>query len=171
MRHVVGLVLFCGLANIGHAQQMQGAYVGAGISVVSYAQPAGVASPEVSSDANAFRILGGYRLSDRYAVEAGFGTTADIARTFSAFSVRGIALVPLSTIDLFGGVGYYEAMFNKSARSGADDGFEHTDSGVTVIGGLMFNLPRISIRGEYEWFDTDGEREASSISVLVLLRF
>jgi len=171
MRHVFGLVLLCGLATVGDAQEMRGAYVGAGISMLSYAQPADVARPAVSDDTNAYRVLGGYRFNDRYAVEAGLNTTADIQQTFSAFSVRGIALLPLSAVDLFGGGGYYEATFHKSILSGADDGFEHTDSGATVIGGLVFNLTRISIRGEYEWFDTDGEREASSISMMVLLRF
>ena len=170
MRLVLGLVFLCGLPATGQAQEMQGAYVGAGISLLSYTQPADLAGPEVSDDANAYRLLGGYRFNDRYAVEAGFGATADIQRTFSAFSVRGIALLPLSNADFFGGVGYYEATFNKSVLSGAD-GLERTDRGAAAIGGFVFNLPRVSVRGEYEWLDTDGEREASSISVLVLLRF
>ena len=170
MRHWLGLFLFCGLATLGHAQQMRGAYIGAGVSSLSHTQPADVAGPELSDDTGAFRLVGGYRFNDHYAVDAGFGTTADIKRTFSAVSVRGVALLPVSIVDLFGGAGYYEATFNKSVLSGAD-GFDQTDSGATLIGGLVFNLPRVSIRGEYEWFDTGGAREASSIGVLVLLRF
>ena len=169
MRYFLGLVLFS-VATVGHSQQMRGAYIGAGISSLSHTQPADAAGPQISDDTSAFRLLGGYRFNDHYAVDAGFGTTADIKRMFSAVSVRGIALLPVSIIDLFGGVGYYEATFNKSILSGAG-GFEQTDSGATVIGGLALNLPRVSIRGEYEWLDTDSGRKASSIGVLVLLRF
>jgi hypothetical protein len=175
----LGLVLWLSFVTIGHAQGTRGAYAGGGLGMLSYD---GTGGPALSDDRNAYRLLAGYRFSDRYAVEAGFGSTADVSRTFSTFAVRGIAMLPLSRVGLYAGAGYYEATFNKSMPISGDLGapgfvvddsedFEHSQRGVTVVGGIMLDLPRISLRAEYEWLDTDSPLEASSVNLLALFRF
>lgn len=185
MRYLFGLVLFCGLTTLAHGQATRGPYAGAGLGRLSYEEAGETAGQVISDDSEAFRVLAGYRFNDRYAVEAGFETTADIKETFSAFTVRGLAIVPLSRVGLYGGLGYYEATFNSSFHIQDDFGdllgeigsepedFDAgiDDRGATVTAGVMFDLRRIGIRGEYAWFDTKSEVRAASVAVLVLLRF
>ena len=45
------------------------------------------------------------------------------------------------------------------------------DDGLTAMGGIQFDMRRVSIRGEYEWFDTDDGVDAQSLNVAVIFRF
>lgn len=185
MRHLFGIILLCGPPALAHAQATRGFYAGAGLGRLSYEEASETSGEPISKDSHPLRLLAGYRFNDRYAVEAGFETTADIERTFSASTVRGLGIVPLSAVSLYGGVGYYEATFNSSLRIQSDFsgllgeiGNEPEDSdagiddrGATVTAGVMFDLRRIGVRGEYAWFDTKSEIQATSVAVLVLLRF
>jgi opacity protein-like surface antigen len=57
----------------------------------------------------------------------------------------------------------------------AFDTFEASEQtsgdGVTVAGGMQWELDRVAIRAEYEWFDTDGNVDANNLGVSVLFRF
>ena len=128
------------------------------------------------------------------AIEAGWGATGDIQESFTGFNpafgnitldlkgdyeittVRVLGILPLEAFSLYGGVGSYSSDLTASAR--ISDGFQiitvsadDSDSGATVIGGIQFELDRVTIRGEYEWFDTDSDVEAWIISIGLLLRF
>lgn len=77
-------------------------------------------------------------------------------------------------MSLFGGAGYYDAEANVSVSVsvfGNGGEGQASDSGVTLAGGIQFDLKRVSIRGEYEWFDSGDEIDASGIGIGVLFRF
>jgi hypothetical protein len=181
MQYLLGLVLLFGLAAPGNAQGTDAPYVGGGLGKASYGGSAGGAEAVPSRDGTALRILGGYRFRDRYGVEATFGTTADVQHTFEIFAVRGMAIKRWSRIGVYGGAGYYEASFDASVPQPVDLALEdpsginifrkHDDSGATVIAGVELNLPRVSLRGEYEWLDTGDALEASSVNALLVFRF
>ena len=88
-------------------------------------------------------------------------------------TLRALGIIPLSKASLFGGVGYYDADVTASATL---TGFgqvedESSEDGAALVGGVQFEFERVSIRGEYEWFDSDGDVEAWDISVGLLFKF
>ena len=87
--------------------------------------------------------------------------------------MRALGIIPFSKVSLFGGAGYYDAEANVSVSVsgfGGGEG-EASDSGVTLSGGIQLDLKRVSIRGEYEWFDSGDEIDASGIGIGVFFRF
>ncbi|HEX6996535.1 MAG TPA: outer membrane beta-barrel protein [Gammaproteobacteria bacterium] len=188
---LTGLAL---LASTSQAQENAGAYFGFSLGSFDYEETEEVTGLVISDSTSAYRLFGGYRFSDNFAVEGSWGATGDIKEGFSGsdpalgtvtldikgdyevLSVRALGILPFDKVSLFGGVGYYDA--DLTARGRYEDAFqivaikvEGSDDGATVIGGLQFDLDRLSIRGEYEWFDTDSNVDASDISIGLLFNF
>jgi hypothetical protein len=182
---VVGaLWLFAATAN---AQDYSGPYLGVSVGSFDYTESdeLGVL---IADSAAAYRLIGGYQVNENLAIEAGIGKTGDLKESFPFIgggsldvradyefvTVRALGLVPLDSFDFFGGIGYYDATVNVSATAtgaGSLGEDEDDDSGATLLGGVQFYLDNFTIRGEYEWFDTDSDVEAWDISVGVLFRF
>ena len=184
--------MLLGWISAAQAQEIRGGYVG-----LSYGSFDFTSDQEfgfvISDSAGAYRAFGGYQLNSNYAVEATWGKTDDIKEGFGLVdpvfgnvsldlmvdyeiaTVRFLGMAPLSSISIFGGGGFFDANFNRSVHY--QDAFEvidiadsDSDSGLMILGGIQFELRRIAIRGEYEWFDTDNV-EATTITVSALLRF
>lgn len=194
MRYLLALALSCGLAAVAQAQENDGIYVGVSLGLLSYEEINRDFGVRIADDTAAYRLLGGYQFNDYYAIEVGLGTAGDIEETlfgasasfgeqslrvrgeYEIMTVRGMAMAPVSPMHMYGAAGYYESTLSTSIRYEDDrgvfaDDFDTTDSGFTVAGGIIFDMDRVSIRGEYEWFDTDDDVEATSLNVSVLFRF
>jgi OmpA-OmpF porin, OOP family len=187
----LALILYLGLAQTANAQGMSGGYVGFALGLMDYEEDDEDLGETLSDTSTAYRVLGGYRFSDNFAVEGGWARTSeleesivevlpflgtfniDIDAELEVLTVRAIGIIPFSKVSLFGGAGYYDAEANVSVSvagfGNAGEG-KASDSGVTLSGGVQFDLKRISIRGEYEWFDSGDEIDASGIGIGVLFR-
>ena len=193
MRWFPGLTLLFGLAAAGQAQEITGGYVGLSLGSLSYKEKDDFGF--VISDSTAsYRILGGYHFNSYYALEAGWGATGGVTETFRGFdslgnpaslefeteqeiaTLRLLMFAPFDALGVFGGIGYYDATLETTVtfetpvevqRMSTKDG----DDGAMVVGGIVFELRRIAIRGEYEWFDTSGDVDTTNLGVTVLFRF
>jgi hypothetical protein len=79
-------------------------------------------------------------------------------------------------VSLIGGVGYYDADLTVSAtaRDGVrsiSDSAEDSESGASLIGAVQLEFERISLRGEYEWFDAEDSVEAWDVALGLVFRF
>jgi len=182
------LPLLClGFIQVSHAQEAQessGGYMGFAIGSFDYEETyEGLTFADTTS---AYRLLAGYRFNDSFALEGGWGTTSDIEDSYTQgnltlnvqadyeiLTLRALGMIPLSKASLFGGVGYYDADLTASATLTGVGQFdlEGSSDGATLVGGVQFEFERVSIRGEYEWFDTDDGIEAWDISLGLLFKF
>jgi OOP family OmpA-OmpF porin len=190
---VFGLLAAASLvfAHTAAAQQASGGYMGFALGVLDYEEDEESLGISISDSTSAYRILGGYRFTDNFAVEGGWGATGDIEETFSEvipgfgtltanikgdyeiLTVRALGIVPFDKLSLLGGVGYYDADLTVSASVSGFGQFEveDSDSGATLVGGLQFELERLDIRAELEWFDTDSNIDVWDASIGVLFKF
>lgn len=190
------LLSTCLLAGAAHAQEIRGPYVGVGAGFMSYKENDEETGFRVSDNAGVYRIIGGYQLNSNYGIEVGWGRSSDIEEQLFfpvAFpdriefvsvkfgveteikTLRVVALAPFSNLNMFGSLGYYDAEFKRSVTIDFPgdpfrDSFKSSDSGVTVAGGIQYEWPRIALRGEYEWFDTD-DIDTGAINVIAVFRF
>lgn len=189
MRHFLGFIVFFGLVAGAQAQEVRGGYLGAAVGSFNFKD----GDFSISDTASSYRLLGGWQFNSNYAVEAGWGESGDVSETFYGFSpngearvdfersyeiwsIRALTMAPFSSISIFGGAGYYDATLTSSNRfqDPAEiivETEESTDNGATVVGGFQFDMRRITLRGEYEWFDTDGSIDATSLNFVALFRF
>ena len=193
MKYLLCLGLSLAFVQSAAAQDSrEGAYMGFALGSFSYQEE----DPDlgvtiVDDSATAYRILGGYRFNDNFALEGTWGKTGDLEETFAEFipgfgnltvnmtgdyevlTVRALGIIPFENVSLIGGLGYYDADLNATVSVTGLGSFdaEGSDDGATLVGGLEFNLERVDIRAEYEWFDTDNSIDASDFSVGVLFHF
>ncbi len=181
------------------AQDVSGAYMGATIGNLTYTQQADglVNSSAFDDSASAYRLYGGYRLGSRLALELGYATSDGISDTIDMDLLGGFvpvevtndvtittarALVhfpisaerlPFVSLSVFAGLGLYDAE-TQSTGSFAGIPFavtESTEDGSTALLGVQVDFPKVSIRGEYEWFDTDSNVDLASAGVGLIFRF
>jgi hypothetical protein len=178
------------LASIATAQPTSGPYVGVGVGSFDYQEKDDI-GVLISDTTISSRLIGGYQIHENLAIEAAIGKTGDIKESYpfgpfgsgnsvdlrvdyEFYTVRALWLVPMGRLDLFGGIGYFDAKSKWDVRAtgiGILDEGEDDDSGATLFGGVNFYLNRITIRGEYEWFNTDSDLEVWNLGVGVLFHF
>jgi hypothetical protein len=189
MKYLICLGLSLAFVQAAAAQDRSGGYMGFAIGSFSYAEDEDLLDDSASS----YRIMGGYRFSDNFAVEGGWEKTGDLEESFSEnippfgvitldlgadfeiLTVKALGFIPFEKVSLLGGVGYFDADANISATatgfggagSASDEGSE---DGAMLVGGLEFNLEKVDIRAELNWYDVD-DADASGINVGVLFHF
>ena len=198
MKWVIGaLMAFAGGAVL--AQDVSGAYMGATVGNLTYTQQADglVSSSEFDDSASAYRLYGGYRLGSRFALELGYATSdgisdtidvdlagnlesVDVTNDVTMTTARALVHFPISaerlpfvSLSLFAGLGIYDAE-TQSTGSFAGAPFattESTDDGSTALLGVQVDFPKVSLRGEYEWFDTESNVDIWSAGVGLIFRF
>ncbi|MBN1240999.1 MAG: outer membrane beta-barrel protein [Gammaproteobacteria bacterium] len=194
MRYVSGVLVFLCLAGGAEAQYLSGGpYLGASVGSFSYREDGENLGVGVSDSTTAYRLLAGYQFRGVYAVEGSWGRTGTFKERFEFFdpsgtvsfevggeyeiaTLRFVALAPFSNVNMFGGIGYFDATLDAYQRFQTPDEVqtamgEDADDGLTAVGGIQFDLRRLSIRGEYEWFDTDDGVDTQSLNVALLFRF
>lgn len=187
------LAVVCAITSVSsYAQESSGAYMGFGVGSFDYAESDAASGISLSDNASAYRLFGGYRFSENFSVEGGWGATGDLKDTvtatlpgfgtmsfdtaadFEVLTVRALGRLPFDNVALFGGVGYYDSEVDVSVsvqgigEVGSGSG---SDSGATIIGGLEFAVSRVNLRAEYEWFDTDSSVDASMLGLGLFFNF
>ena len=187
--YLLCLALSLAFAQAAAAQDRSGGYMGFSVGSFSFAEDEDL----LDDSATAYRVMGGYRFNDHFAVEGGWEKTGDVEESFSEvippfgtvtlnigadfeiLTVKALGFIPFEKVSLLGGVGYFDADANIWA-SGTALGIsqqasdQSSEDGAMLVGGLEFNLERVDIRAELEWFDVE-DAEASGINVGVLFHF
>src|SRR5262245_18612610 len=194
MKYLIWLGWSLACVQAAAAQDRSGAYMGASVGSFSYEEEdegLGV----IDDSATAYRIMGGYRFNDHFAVEGGWGKTGDLEGGFTetippfgtftvnlvgnyeVLTVRALGFLPFEKVSLLGDVGYFDADIDASVNVtgpvsvGGPLDASGSGDGATLVGGFEYNLERIDIRGELEWFDVSDGAEAWDVSVGVLFHF
>ncbi len=169
-------------AQAAQAQESGRPYIGAGLGQFMYEEDVPPFGSFDESD-TAWKIFGGYRFNDYFAVEGGYADLGEPEDTLSginveldidAFVVEAVGFVPLGQqFELFGklGVASWDAKATASAggvsASADDDG---TDL-AWGVGGKFGVAPNFDIRAEWEAVDIDGADQADFLSVGVQYNF
>jgi len=179
-------------------QDVSGAYLGATVGNLTYTEEADglVSQSNFDDSSSTYRLYGGYRLGKRLALELGYSRSdgvadtidmnvdgvipVDVSSDFAMTTARalvhfpiGAERLPFVSLSLFAGLGIYNA---DSDWSGSVDGnqlvaFSGTEDGSTALLGLQVDFPKVSVRGEYEWFDTEASVELWTAGIGVIFRF
>ena len=188
-KHLLCLALSLAFAQAAAAQDRSGGYMGFSLGSFSYAEDEDL----LDDSSTGYRIMGGYRFSENFAVEGGWEKTGDLEESFAEdippfglitlnigadfeiLTVKALGFIPFEKVSLLGGVGYFDADANISASAtgfggAAQASDQGSEDGAMLVGGLEFNLERVDVRAELEWFDVD-DAEASGINVGVLFHF
>lgn len=139
----------------------EGFYAGAGI---------GITQIEDSEDGLTFkdspfgwRLLAGYDFNENFAIEGSYVNSGeaedtvegiDIKAELSAFTFSVVGLLPMNeSTKLFGKLGYYDGEEEVTAFGiTVDDDADGLTAGI----GMRYQLQnQFTIRGEFDWFDTD----------------
>jgi OOP family OmpA-OmpF porin len=192
MKHFIYLGMSLAFVHAAAAQEEnRGAYMGFSVGSFSYEEEDEELGLAIDDTSTGYRLMGGYRFSDNFAVEGGWGKTGDIQDSYTqsippfgdftldisgeyeVMTVRALGIIPFEKVSLLGGVGFYDADLDLTVGiSGfGDASATDSDSGATLVGGFEFNLERVDIRTELEWFDVDDGAEAFDLSVGVLFNF
>ena len=195
MKRFILIVMAIGLAHVAAAQEDandedRGPYLGLSLGAFSYEKDNRPFGIHVDDTTSAYRIIGGYRFNEHFALEGAWGETGDIEDTvtvgtsqgdlgidvkgeYEVLTIRALGIMPLGEkVSLYGGLGYYNATVTTHilADVGSYD-FEDRANGATVVGGVEFKLERMNIRAEIERSEVDGGTDTWDINVGMLFRF
>lgn len=180
-------LLLLTLFSVGALAQEQGAYVGFGLGQLDYEETDfGLTFDDTTL---AYKVYGGYRFTETWAVEASYGQTDDLE--WSDFgSIPGVISATLSGdyefieiralahINAFiVGIGYWDSDLNAtlSGTLSFPGPFSYSasdsDSGVSAILGGEWDLDQWSIRGEIEVFDTESNVDTYTVGIGLHFRF
>jgi OOP family OmpA-OmpF porin len=183
-----------GLAQVAYAQEDakeedRGPYIGLSVGSFSYEKDI---QPLIHVDdtTSVYRIIGGYRFNEHFALEGAWGETGDIEDTvtvptsqgdlgidvkgeYEVLTIRALGIIPLGErASLYGGIGYYNATVTTHMLTGVGSyDFEDRANGATVVGGVEFKLNRMNIRAEIEKSEVDAGTDAWDVNVGMLFRF
>ncbi len=198
MRWVMATVVLLASGTV-LAQDVSGAYMGATVGNLTYTEQADglISSSDFDDSASAYRLYGGYRLGKRLALELGYATSdgvsdtidmdllgsfvpVEVSNDFTLTTARALLHFPISaerlpfvSLSVFAGLGVYDADIESTGTiAGLPFAVtETTDDGSTALLGLQVDFPKVSIRGEYEWFDTQSSVDIWSAGVGLIFRF
>lgn len=192
------VALVAGFAGPVFGQDVSGGYLGATLGDLTYTERADgiVAQSDFDDSVSAFRLYGGYRLGSRLALELGYAEAdgladtvdmdlngivpVDVSSDFTVTTARALLHFPIRaerlpfvSLSIFAGAGVYDAdLKTESNISGLSMGtVESSEDGSTAVLGVQIDFPKVSIRSEYEWFDTESTVDISSVGVGLIFRF
>ena len=195
MKRLISLTLAVGFAhaaaaqeeNRGNQQDDRGPYLGFSVGSLNYEQDNPTFGIHIDDSAPAYRIIGGYRFTEHFALEGSWGETGELEERSSMFgnitlhdgeyevlTVRALGILPLGDkVSLYGGLGYFDAELDAKVTINDFGPFDVEDGsdGPTVVVGAEFDLERFDIRTELERFEADSSSQTWEISVGVLFKF
>jgi hypothetical protein len=190
--------LLVGASATAAAQDVSGAYVGATVGNLTYTEKSDglVATSDFDDSASAYRLYGGYRLGRRLALELGYAKSdgvsdtvdmdiggvvpVDITSEFSMTTARALLHFPVSaerlpfvSLSFFVGAGIYDTDVDSTGSVPGESSlaFSSTEDGSTALLGVQLDFPKVSLRGEYEWFDTESNVELWTAGIGMIFRF
>jgi OOP family OmpA-OmpF porin len=191
MKRLMCLVLVVAFARAAAAQEAEedrGPYLGLSLGSFNYEQENGEFGIFVEDTTPAYRIIGGYRFNDHFALEGTWGENPNLEDTtvfsngtvgvrgeYEVRTVRALGILPLGDkVSLYGALGYYDAVLDATVTSSLVSSrpydVEDTSDGATLALGVQFDLERVDIRAELEKF-LDSGSEAWGFNVGVFFRF
>lgn len=196
----LAFVMAIGLAHVAAAQEdargeNRGPYLGLSLGSFSYEKDDPPFGIHVDDTTSGYRIIGGYRFSDHFALEGNWGETGDLADSvtvptsqgdsgidlkgeYEVLTIRALGIIPLGEkLSLYGGIGYYDAeldatvtIHNLTGGLGPYD-VEDGAGGATIVGGVELKLKRMNIRAEMEKFNGNENSDAWAFNVGMLFKF
>jgi hypothetical protein len=187
-----------GASATAAAQDVSGAYVGATVGNLTYTEKSDglVATSDFDDSASAYRLYGGYRLGRRLALELGYANSdgvsdtvdmdiggvvpVDITSDFSMTTARALLHFPVSaerlpfvSLSFFVGAGIYDTDVDSTGSISGESSlaFSSTEDGSTALLGVQLDFPKVSVRGEYEWFDTESNVDLWTAGIGMIFRF
>jgi hypothetical protein len=191
MKHVFVVMIALAVAPFASAQPLSGGFVGFGVGSYSYRERAGDLTI-IDETSSSWHALGGYEFNDHFAFEgtwgrsgtlkgrvdnfdAGFGpTTLNVIEKYDTYSLRAVGMLPFKKLKLLGGLGYYSSRLDLTLRIDGVGEFSDdstTDDGAMADLAVQYDLDRMYVRAEYDWFDTPSGVQASEFSLNVLFKF
>jgi len=197
MRWIVCAVLAMASGAV-FAQDVSGAYIGATVGSLTYTERADglVSQSDFDDSSSTYRLYGGYRLGKRLALELGYSKSdgiedtvdldlggvvpVDLSSDFSMTTARLLMHFPINaerlpfvSLSFFAGVGIYDADLDSSGSVGGLQlvTAQSSEDGSTALLGLQLDFPKVSVRGEYEWFDTESSVDLWTTGIGVIFRF
>jgi hypothetical protein len=179
------------IAPFAHAQPLSGGFVGFGVGSYSYKETS-AGTTVIDENSSSWHALGGYEFNDHFAFEGswgksgklqgsvddfvpGFGpATLSVTEKYETYTLRAVGMLPFKKVKLLGGLGYYSSQIDLTVRveglgEFSDNGM--SDDGAMAALGVEYDLDRMYVRAEYDWFDTPSGVDASEISLNVLFKF
>ena len=105
------------------------------------------------------KVFGGYEFNENFAAEVAYFSTVGDAEdlgidvSLDGFTLRFVGMIPTSdNFSLLGSVGYWDGEAEASAGGISATGSE---DGVTLGVGGKYRFESVSLRGEFEWFDSE----------------
>ncbi len=187
MRWLACLALLIAGTSTASAQEILPAYLGFSFGAIDYEEIEPNTGLVLSDEGGTYRLIGGYRFSQNFAFEGAVGETSGLKENFNlpgadpfavhahydVVTARALGMLPLKRISVLGGVGFYNSERKLSADFDGLDQFvdtERADSGVTLVGGIQADQKSVTIRAEYQAFDTDSSVDARDLTFTVLFR-
>jgi len=185
-------------SHAAYSQDVSGAYLGATVGNLTYTEQADglVSSSDFEDSASTYRLYGGYRLGSRLALELGYAQSdgisdtvdldiggiipVDVTNDFTMTTARALMHFPINaerlpfvSLSVFAGLGVYDADVEATGRVNGQQlvAFDSTEDGSTALLGVQIDFPKVSIRGEYEWFDTESSVDLWTAGVGLIFRF
>lgn len=124
-----------------------------------------------------FKIFGGFKFNQYFGAEAGYVNLGEVSATLSGigvevdadgFQLAAVGTYPIEQFSLLGKVGIYIWDLEASAA-----GASVSDDGTDImfgLGGAFHFTPQLSVRGEWERFDFDGD-DVDFFSASVIYNF
>ena len=167
--------------------------------VGSATQAIGLLPSRLDDSELAFKVFGGWNLSENLGVEISYGraneltsayteevddvtVTANLSTDLAIGSARVMGYFPFRVGAFFGGLGYFSAETRStqnvglvvsgmgSAQNQVNLGGGATDSGPSAIIGFQWALPSLALRADYELFDMNAG-SAATLNIGVSLGF
>lgn len=194
---LIALAVAAFFAAPAFSQDVSGGYVGASLGNVSYAEGSDglITQSDFDGSASAFRLYGGYRFG-RLALELGYAEAdsiedtvdmdlggivpVDVSNEFTMTTFRAIGFFPIRQerlpfieFNIFVGAGVYDTDLKSELSLGGPGAapVEGTGDGGTALVGLQVEFPKVSVRAEYEWFDTEASVDLWTAGVGLIYRF
>jgi hypothetical protein len=182
--------MICCLALWSAGAWGQEAYVGGGLGQFDF-QEEGDGSLALDDTALFYKVYGGYRFNDTWAVEGSYGITdelsestteilppfgtlnATVSAEYDFLEARGLAHIKA----FFAGIGYWEADLdatldiNTAITGPVSVEVSDSDSGALIVFGGQWDLERVGIRVEAVAYDMDNVDSAYNVGVGVHYRF
>ena len=137
-------------------------YIGASAGIMNLESDLG-GGVDFSDSPISGKVFGGYEFNENFAVDVAYFSTLEDASddvlgipldiSLDGFTIRAVGAYPTSDkFSLLGSVGYWDGEAEASALG---IGASASEDGITLGVGGKYRFESVSIRGEFEWFDSD----------------
>ncbi len=132
-------------------------YIGASTGIMNIEDDS--AGSGFSDTPFSIKVFGGYEFNENFAVDVAYFSTLEDASdlgldiSLDGFTIRAVGAYPTSdNFSILGSVGFWDGDAEASGFGGTASASE---DGLTLGVGGKYRFESVSIRGEFEWLDSD----------------